>query len=257
LSEATLTHRFEASFQDVPGFSDGVLLSEVDTGEGIPDFVFVRALGLERHQLMHLLAELPAAAFLNGTGAVLAELQQRPHTLEYLAKRTGLSRAHADRSARSLSKIGWVSRTTTGCYYLNGQPFPEIEITAFEFKLKDVRRAVQQATRYKHFAQRSLVVLPVGRETSGRAVAQLASQALLGIAIFDSVDCVVRYVVRPVKTPARSRHAYMHVLGRILQHMELGDRTSERRFPRQLAPREAVQQDPLIGLRDKASNREQ
>lgn len=232
LSEAALTRKFETCFADATGFSDGVLLSEVDTGEGVPDFVFVRALGLKRHELVQMLAELPAAAFLNGTGAVLADLRRRPHTLDYLAQRSGLSRGHAERSVRTLCRIGWASRTDAGSYYLNRPAFPEIEITAFEFKLKDARRAVQQATRYKQFAQRALVVLPVERETNGRAVAQLASQAMLGIATFDSADCEVRYIVRPVKTPPRSRHAYMHVLGRILQHIELGDRTSGRRFPR-------------------------
>lgn len=232
MTEAALTHSFQMCFQDLGGYSDGVLLTEVDTGEGVPDLVFVRAPGLERHELTRLLAELPAAAFLNGTGAVLADLQRRPHTVDYLARRTGLSRDHADRSARALCKIGWATRTETGSYFLSREPFPEIEITAFEFKLKDTRRAVQQAVRYKQFAQRVLVVMPAGRESSGRGVAQLASQAALGIAMFDAADCLVRYLVRPLKSPPRSRHAYMHVLGRILQHMELGDRTSDRRFPR-------------------------
>ena len=232
MSEAALTHAFLTCFESTPGAAEGVLLSEVETGEGIPDLVLVRSRGLSRVQLSCLLAELPAAALLNGSGAVLAELQFRPHTLDYLAQRTGLSREHADRSARSLCKMGWAVRSANGSYYLDHQPFPDIEITAFEFKLKDTRRAVQQAIRYKQFAHRALVVLPAEQERAGLAVSQLAFRAAVGVATFDTDDCSVRYVVRPPKRPPRSRHAYMHVLGRILQHIELGDRTSGRRFPR-------------------------
>lgn len=234
MSEETFARALERLLQDAPGLADGVLLPEVDTGEGVPDLLLVRVPGVTRQEVAETLARLPAEAFLNGTGAVLSELNRRPHTVEYLVRRTGLSREYVRRAVNYLCRLGWATHAGGSLFLASVERrFPDFEITAFECKMKDTRRAVQQAIRYTQFAHKVIAVLPQRREASVRAVSELASSATLGIATFDMTSGVIHFAVRPRKCPPRSKHAHMHVLGRVIQHIKLGDRSSQRRFPRQ------------------------
>lgn len=233
-SEEALVRAFQGCLNCEPSWAEGVFFSEVDTGEGVPDLILVRVPGLKRHEGAEALAALPAEPFLNGNGAVLAELQLRPHTVEYLAVRTGLTREHTLRAIRYLIRLGWATQNDRGLFMASSvRPFPQFEITAFEFKLKDTGRAIQQAIRYRQFAQKAIVVVPSQRLASLSSVSDLASKATLGTATFDMSDCTLKFSVKPRLRPPRSRHAHMHVLGRLIQHIELGDRTSRRRFPLQ------------------------
>lgn len=237
MSDALSEEAFVRAFTECRDFPhkwpDRLSLSEVDTGEGIPDLILVRLRGKTSQETAQALMALPAGPFLNGSGAVLAELQRRPHTLDYLMRRTGLSIEHVRRSLALLCRLRWATQTERGLFLRSSDAsIPDFEITAFEFKLKDVQRALQQAIRYQQFAHSAIVVLPGERETSLRGVSNLVRRATLGSATFDVTTCKVRYCVRPRICSPRSSHAYMHVVGRLIQHMESGDRTAGRRFPR-------------------------
>lgn len=234
MKEATFVKTFTECLDLSLKWSDCLLLSEVDTGEGIPDLILLRLRGKTGQEVRQVLASLPATPFLNGSGAVLAELQLRPHTLDYLVRSTGLSREHTRRAVASLCRLGWATQTKRGLFCRSHElVIPNFEITAFEFKLKDVRRAVQQAIRYRQFAHSAVVVLPEERAASLLRISNLVSGATLGSATFDASTSKVRFCVRPRIHRPRSSHAQMHVVGRLIQHMEFGDRSSQRRFPQQ------------------------
>lgn len=213
-----------------------LLMTEVDTGEGVPDLVALRVSGMAKHELAEVLAGLPAEPFLNGTGALLAELNHRPHTADYLSERTGLSVNYIRRAIGLLCQIGWAQKTSRGLFMaVPERPFPDIVVTAYECKMKDARRAVQQAIRYRHFAHRAVVVLPKERKASIVGISELACAANLGVGLFDTSTGTLRLVMRPRKLPPRSPCAYVNVIGKLVIHTQFGDRTSHLRFPRQSA----------------------
>lgn len=57
--------------------------------------------------------------------------------------------------------VGLITQTQSGSFLL-GPAFPEVsvEICAFEFKLRDWKRALYQAARYRAFSHRVYVVMP-------------------------------------------------------------------------------------------------
>ena len=72
---------------------------------------------------------------------------------------------------------------------------------AFEGKLKDWRRALQQAFRYRYFADKAIVVMP--RENADAAIANLDAfrHSLVGLWTFD----VATETIREHYTPTRVR----------------------------------------------------
>ena len=62
---------------------------------------------------------------------------------------------------RALLRTQLITEQDNATFYLSEKlNIPDVEICAFEFKLKDWRRAFFQATRYRNFAHRVYVVLP-------------------------------------------------------------------------------------------------
>jgi hypothetical protein len=214
-------------------WSDGLVLSEVEIGEGVPDLVLVRLPGKTADQVQSQLASLPAEPFLNGYGALLAELERRAHTIEYLTRRTGLSREYVLKAGSFLCRLGWARRTETGSMMLADDfVLPPFRITAFELKLADVRRALGQAIRYQQFAHDSVVVLPTNRAGSLEGARTLIMDSALGSATFDAANCSLNFFVKPRTQSPRSRQAYMHAVGRLIGHLAEGPRKAGSRFPR-------------------------
>jgi hypothetical protein len=60
-----------------------------------------------------------------------------------------------------------------------------VSIVAFETKLSDWRRALQQAYRYRYYADQAFVVLPLGRETRAVEDRALFRQLGIGLCIYD------------------------------------------------------------------------
>ena len=71
-TEDALAESFLGCAEDVLGLHDGLLMQEVDAGEGVPDFVVIRVPGWTKEKVREALASLPSTPFLNGAGAVLA-----------------------------------------------------------------------------------------------------------------------------------------------------------------------------------------
>jgi len=78
---------------------------------------------------------------------------------------------------------------------------------AFEGKLKDWRRALQQAFRYRYFADKAIVVMP--RQNAGAALANLEAfrHASVGFWSFDSASGAIREHYTPSRIRAFSPEA--------------------------------------------------
>lgn len=235
LNEEIFAQAFKKFIMSTSEWSDCLVLTEVDTGEGIPDLIMVRINGKTRKEVVNTLSNLPAEPLLNGSGAILSELQMRPHTLKYLVRKTGLSPDYTKRAMNFLCKVGLATRTKNGSFIKSEtHAIPDFKIIAFELKLRNINRALQQAIRYRQFAHKSTVVLPFERAKSVSNVANLTLRSSLGSATFDATRRRLRFYVQPLQTKPRSKHKYMHVVGKIIKHIQLGgDQNSQRRFPQQ------------------------
>lgn len=95
-------------------------------------------------------------------GRILSLLKpQSVRSETYLLERTGVSARTFRRWIGCLQDLDLVQDKGDGRLVLaRDQLLPQIEITAFEFKLTNWRRALYQAQRYRTFAHRVFVVMP-------------------------------------------------------------------------------------------------
>ena len=86
------------------------------------------------------------------------------------------------------------------------------QMFAFEGKIKDWRRALQQAFRYRYFADKAIVVMP--QTCSAAALNNLDTfrQAFVGFWTFDTAFSVVREHYTPVRTRAFSAEARLKAI---------------------------------------------
>lgn len=93
---------------------------------------------------------------------IVATLRPRsPRTEESLLSSSGVTRSTFRPVLGRVLELGIATVTDSGSFLL-GEAYsrPSIELCAFEFKLKDWRRAFYQALRYRSFAHRVYVVMP-------------------------------------------------------------------------------------------------
>ena len=77
-------------------------------------------------------------------------------------------------------------------------------MTAFEMKLTDWKKAVQQAYRYSYFADTSIVVLPTDRETAVLPQIKLFKQMNIGLWFFDKKNSDIMKAFTPLRNSPRN-----------------------------------------------------
>lgn len=80
-------------------------------------------------------------------------------------------------------------------------------LTAFELKIKDWRKALQQAYRYSYFADRAVVVLPPETAQRARSELDLFGSMAIGLWSFDTSTGRIRKILNPKRKEARSATA--------------------------------------------------
>lgn len=106
----------------------------------------------------------------------------------------------------------------------------DLRITAFEAKLKDWRKGLVQASRYRHFANRSLLVLPPSTALIALPFVQTFRALNVGLWEFDSSTARLRRHFTPrqgraLNSKARAKAAKM-ISTHLAQPMLLADETS-------------------------------
>lgn len=135
---------------------------------------------------------------------ILALCAKQPKSLARLGREVALARASLVKWTRAMLKTGLavaVARRglVLGPSYARLRP----EIWSYELKLRDWRRALYQATRYRAFSHRSFVVMPTERVASARAAAARFRLAGVGLASFD-LEQGFRVLVMPRRIVPRS-----------------------------------------------------
>jgi hypothetical protein len=75
-------------------------------------------------------------------------------------------------------------------------------VFAFEGKIKDWRRALQQAFRYRYFADKAIVVMPHISSTAALKNLDAFRHACVGFWTFDTTSCVIREHYTPTRIRA-------------------------------------------------------
>lgn len=150
------------------------LMQEVDCYLGVADIVVVRRSRVfwshvTRSQLRCLTLPGPGSIY----GLLLESVAWSP---AQLARRAGLTEGTVKRHLVRLSKVGLAVQGAKGGFVATVRfPHESLQITAYEAKIENWRRALYQALRYWSFANQVYIVLPVAR---ARRIA--SSEEILG-----------------------------------------------------------------------------
>ncbi len=91
---------------------------------------------------------------------------------------------------------------------------------AFEMKIKDWRRALSQAYRYKYYADVSIVVMPPGEAIKAKQSLSLFHAINVGLWAFDAENKVIERIYDPNKDKPISATAYNKALTILAQQFK-------------------------------------
>lgn len=126
---------------------------EVNSGNGIADIVFYK----KRKDWQN---HASLAALSPQWGSCLASLPyRRVFSVQFFAKLSCISDRTAERVLREFATHGYCKKSQKGWMKWRQPIFPFTQLCAIEAKLRNWKRALYQATRYKEFADQSWVLL--------------------------------------------------------------------------------------------------
>jgi hypothetical protein len=97
-----------------------------------------------------------------------------------------------------------------------------IQLTAIEAKLKDWRKGLQQASRYRHFANRALLVLPPHTARIAREYLDFFRRLNVGLWEFDPDGaCIVKHTTPRTRRPL-SQRARLKAIRILQRYLNLG-----------------------------------
>lgn len=147
----------------------------------------------------------------------LACLKSRaPRSEAFLRTRLQISPAAMRPVVRLLLDAGLIQEPAAKCYVL-GPTFaePRAEVTAFEFKLHNWRRALYQAIRYRAFAHRVFVVVPATTVPSVLPHADTFCRFRVGVLSWDMETGRGERIFAASKSEPASRSAYLRALSEL------------------------------------------
>jgi len=123
----------------------------------------------------------------------------------------GIGVHHFAISGYGIADFVWLDNPHThskSCYPLSQKSIREhllgTTMTAFEMKLTDWKKAIQQAYRYSYFADTSIVVLPSGRRAAVLPQIELFKQMDIGLWFFDKKNDTITKTLTPSRNSPRN-----------------------------------------------------
>jgi hypothetical protein len=145
---------------------------------------------------------------------LLAALRQRAAQSEPdLLQRLGVTLPVLRKWLRALLQAGFVVETSDHRFRtISCRVFPIVEICSFELKLKDWRRALYQATRYRSFSHRVFVVMPSERANAAFMYQDSFRKANIGLVSHDTTGDS-KVLIRPAKRQPYAGYRTIMALG--------------------------------------------
>lgn len=120
--------------------------------------------------------------------------KKRPHTLEYISKKLGFAKEKVNRKLNALEKTEIVEKSGN-LYSINENiDFPDIVVKAYEMKLSDIRKAINQAVINKQYCDYSYVVMPEGKRNLCLEYKETFQKCSIGLLLVDGYN--VKEVIR-------------------------------------------------------------
>jgi hypothetical protein len=198
------------------------VFKEVPSVQGVPDYVGVRFLkdSINDRRLPHI-----ERSYLSSASTILPLLKYNaPRTLDYIILRTGLSRKIVKSTLTYLIQKSIVTDSVDKYLLSPSFNIPNIEIWAFELKLKDWKRALFQALRYKAFANYSIIVLPMNKRKVILENSDLIRNLNIGVLLFDPITGQSDLVIKTKKANPSSKVYTLYMQGQLLDKFKNSQR---------------------------------
>jgi hypothetical protein len=177
LTENKLVSAFEKTLKRIPEYRDWTVLREFDAADGIADVIFFElSRSLER---VHSLGDVPPR-----WAYALRSLPYRENfSLQDFTTWTGVTARHAGFILDHFHQLGFLQPEKERNTWMKVQR-PQLlstRIHAFEAKLRDWKRALRQAYRYRDYACQTWVLLDAS--SVGPAISNLDQFARLNVGL--------------------------------------------------------------------------
>lgn len=197
----------ENGLPSVGGFN--AVYREISCQQGRPDFIALRytsSSGEGEHMSVRGLVD----------PAILQNLKHKaPRTLDYLAGKLEFSRDSILKSLRYLIEKGYVEQFRSRSYRLAERNLEKPEIWTFELKLNNPKKAVFQAQQSRAYAERAIIVVPPGQEKNYKRFEVTMQRWHLGLAIYDPLTGVFRFVRKGKRSRALSTAQQIYTLSQL------------------------------------------
>lgn len=142
-------------------------------------------------------------------------------TRDYIKERTGIADTALNRTLREL-KANDLLLKKKNLYFLSPSFVQESDnIWAFDIKSPNWKRALQQATLYKAFANYVVAVRPFDEEEALQEKLDLFAELNVGLLLFNPQSLEIKWLKRPLKDNALSKWQKLFFLGRLsAQHYQ-------------------------------------
>ena len=142
-------------------------------------------------------------------------------TKEYIKERTGIADTSLNRTLREL-KANDLMTKKKNLYFLSDTFVQENDnIWAFDIKTPNWKRAFEQASLHKAFANYIVAVRPFEEEDVLQEKLELFSELNVGLLLFNSQTLEFKWLKRPLKDNALSKWQKLFFLGRLsAQHYQ-------------------------------------
>jgi len=217
-SEAQMTDAFLRCLRSRKGLP-GVgpfwkVFQEVSCLRGRPDLI-----GIQKKDASRLSPRLGHVGRLaESDSAVMSLLSARqPHSVKYLHQCSGFVLETVQKALRRLCGKGLAHQTRNGTWLLEcSVDLSNLEVWAFELKIRNVRRAVFQAQQYAMFAQRVCIVLPPQRAALIPKFEKALACWNIGVALFEPRSGAFELRVAPKRNiPVSRRHEVYALFGAV------------------------------------------
>lgn len=142
-------------------------------------------------------------------------------TKDYIKERTGITDTALNRTLRELKANDFLVKKKN-LYFLSKSFVQESDnIWAFDLKAPNWKRALQQATLYKAFANYVVAVRPFDEEEDLQEKLELFAELNVGLLLFNPQSLEYKWLRRPLKDNALSKWQKLFFLGRLsAQHYQ-------------------------------------
>ena len=142
-------------------------------------------------------------------------------TKDYIKERTGITDTALNRTLRELKANDFLVKKKN-LYFLSKSFVQESDnIWAFDLKAHNWKRALQQATLYKAFANYVVAVRPFDEEEALQEKLELFAELNVGLLLFNPQSLEYKWLRRPLKDNVLSKWQKLFFLGRLsAQHYQ-------------------------------------